>query len=159
MSDELPIFTETGLDGLWAYREEWSESEEYAKVRRRHADAELIRRAAEAGVQILDTTCGPIDIVYSSTYSYNTAAVDNELYPAIKKAGLEKEWNQFVSHFYKISKVWLNRLLKRGPEFQEIVEHITNAPTGNPRIGGGPSLTEMRSAGVAGVLEEEGAIT
>src|SRR3990167_593554 len=93
--DDVPNFRETALDDLWRYREEHSESEHYHKERRHAADQELLRRAAELDAQILDTAWGPITIVYSSDYHYDTAAIDRELAPLVERDHLQREWNQF----------------------------------------------------------------
>ena len=142
--NDLPNFAETDLTALWAYRQEHEETEQYGNKRRRHADQELYRRAAEADATILKTDAGPVEITYTNTYAYNSSVVDGAFFDLIKRDGLEKEWNQFVSHAYKIDKRWLRRLEKRGKEsgYREIIEKMTTASTGSPSLKG-PSLEEM----------------
>ena len=140
--NDLPKFTETDLTDIWRYRQEFKEEEDHGKEHRRHAEQELYRRADEADATILQTDAGPVEITYSNTYAYNSAVVDGAFFDLIKRDGLEKEWNQFVSHLYKINKTWLNRLEKRGGEYREIIEKMTTAGTGSPSLKG-PSLQEM----------------
>ena len=140
--NDLPTFAETDLTALWAYRQEHEETEQYGNKRRRHAEKEIYRRAAEADATILQTDAGPVEITYSNTYAYNSAVVDGAFFALIRRDGLEKEWNQFVKHAYKINKNWLNRLEKRGGEYREIIEKMTTAGTGSPSLKG-PSLQEM----------------
>jgi len=143
---DLPNFAESSIDEVWRYRAEWKDSEDYAKERRRHADQELLRRAAAEDRQILDTSWGPVAITYSSSggYLYDTIAVDRDLFPLIQRDGLEAEWNQFVRHSYKIDKRWLNRLGKRGPEYRDVVGRVTIAQQGTPtRTIAGPTLKAM----------------
>ena len=143
MSDnDMPIFAETDLTALWRYREEFKEEEDHGKKHRRHAEQEIYRRAAEADATILQTDHGPVEISYTSSYAYITSVADGEFFALIKRDGLEEEWNQFVSHAYKINKSWLNRLEKRGGEYREVIEKMTNANKGSPSLKG-PSLVEM----------------
>ena len=140
--NDLPKFTETDLTDIWRYRQEFKEEEDHGKEHRRHAEQELYRRADEADATILQTDAGPVEITYSNTYAYSTPVVDGPFFDLIKRDGLEKEWNQFVQHAYKINKSWLNRLEKRGGEYREVIEKMTNANKGSPSLKG-PSLQEM----------------
>ncbi len=145
MSDDgkLPIFKETDITDLWRFRQEHREAEDFHHERRAAADQEILRRAGEAKAEILPTDVGDIMIVYPSTYAYDTGAVDRVLFPLIEAAGLGEEWNRFVRHNYKIDRRFLNRLLKRGPEWIQAVDAVTMATHGQPRVGNGPSLSEM----------------
>ena len=140
--NDLPKFTETDLTDIWRYRQEFREEEDHGKEHRCHAEQEIYKRAAETDATILQTDHGPVEISYSSTYAYNSSVVDGAFFDLIKRDGLEKEWNQFVSHRYKINKSWLNRLEKRGGEYREVIEKMTEAGTGSPSLKG-PSLEEM----------------
>lgn len=144
MSDtDIPNLRETDITDLWRFRQEHHEAEFFHHERRAAADQEIIRRAAEAKAEILPTDVGDIMLIYSSTYAYDTGAVDRVLFPMVEAAGLGADWNQFVTHQYKINRRWLNRLLKRGPEWREAVDAITIATTGQPRVGNGPSLSDL----------------
>ena len=152
---QLPNFGEADLIEVWRFRQEHKDSEDFHHERRVAADAEILRRAVDSKAEILPTEAGDIFIVYSSTYAYDTGAVDRVLFPLIEAAGLQAEWNQFVGHRYKIDRRWLNRLLKRGPEWIEAVDRISMATTGQPRVGNGPSLSDL--GGYA--PEQEGILT
>jgi hypothetical protein len=140
--NNLPTFAETDLTDIWRYRQEFKEEEDHGKTHRHHAEQELFKRAAEADATILQTEHGPVEISYPNTYAYNSAVVDKDFFALIERDGLTEEWNQFVSHAYKIDKRWLNRLAKRGQEYQEVIEKMTSASRGSPSLKG-PSLQEM----------------
>lgn len=143
MEDQLPNFAESTLTDIWRFRQEHRDAEQFHHDRRAAADKEILRRATDAKAEILPTDVGDIVIVYPSTYAYDTGAVDGVLFPLIEAASLQAEWNQFVRHQYKIDRRWLNRLLKRGPEWIAAVERISMATTGQPRVGDGPSLSDL----------------
>lgn len=140
--NDLPTFAETDLTDVWRYRQEHDEQERHGNKHRRHAEEEIFKRAAEADATILQTEHGPVEISYSDTYAYNAAVVDKEFFALIERDGLQEEYNQFVKHRYAINKSWLNRLVKRGQEYQEVIEQMTTASTGSPSLKG-PSLQEM----------------
>lgn len=152
--DQLPNFEETSLTDIWRYRQEFEEEEQHGKKRRGHADQAIYKLAVEADATILQTEAGPIEIAYSASYSYNSAVVDGAFFNLIKRDGLENEWNQFVSHSYKINKRWLERMKKRGPEYQEVIDKMINATQGGSRSLKGPSLEEL--GGYAPREAEEG---
>ncbi len=143
-TDDLPNYAETDITDIWRDRQEFKEGEDYGKAHRRHAEQEIFRRAAEADATILQTEHGPVEITYSDTFSYNRAVVDKEFYALIERDGLQEEWNQFVSHAYKIDKRWLTRLVKRGKDsgYREVIEKMTIGGRGSPSLKG-PELKEM----------------
>jgi len=157
MTESLPNFAETDLDDLWRFREEQHDAEAFHQERRKAADQELLKRAAERDAQILDTPWGPITIIFPSQYAYDTNAVDQVLWPLIERDGLQAEYRQFVHHNYKIDRRWLNRLLKRGAEYKDAVERVTVGSTGAPYVGSGPGLDEIGGyADDRAVAAEEG---
>ena len=84
-------------------------------------------------------------ITYPATYSYDSRIVDKEFYALIERDGLIEQWNQFVSHSYKVNRNWLNKLVKRGAEYRDCIERMTQTATGSPKIDG-PSLEAIQSA-------------
>ena len=140
--NDLPNFAEADVTDIWKYRQEFEEEEQHGQVRKRHAQTEILRRADEAGATVLQTDAGPVKITYSNEYSYSAAVVDREFFALIKRDGLEDEWNQFVSHSYKIRRTWLNELAARGDEYREVIEKMTVANKGSPNYKG-PSLQEL----------------
>lgn len=138
-----PNLREADITDLWRFRQEHRDAEHFHNVRRTSADQEVLRRAIDAKAEILPTDVGDIMIIYPSSYAYDTGAVDRVLFPMIEEAGLGAEWNKFVKHEYKIDRRFLNRLLKRGPEWQKAVDAITMAGRGQPRVGNGPSLNDL----------------
>jgi hypothetical protein len=143
MADNIPNLTETDITDLWRFRQEHRDAEFFHNERRTAADQEILRRAVEAKAEILPTAVGDIFIIKPSTYAYDTGAVDRVLFPLIEAAGLSGEWNQYVSHQYKINRPWINRLLKRGEEWRKAIDAVTMASTGQPRVGNGPALADM----------------
>lgn len=141
-ANALPNLIETDIDDVWRFRQEWADSESYAKERRRHADQEILRRAAQKDAQVLGTAAGDITITLPNTYSYNSAIVDGEFFALVERDNLQEDYNLHVSHNYKITRPWLNRLMKRGKEYVEVVDKMTNAGTGSPSIAG-PPLDEL----------------
>lgn len=143
--EELPNFLEADLADIWEYRQQHDEQERWFQKRRRHADQEILRRAAAEEAQVLDMGNGrSIDITYSSKYAYNRFVVDKEFYPMVEEAGLQAEWNDNVQHSYKIRRPWLTRLFKRGGAWRAIIEKMTESSKGSPKIDG-PELSEMGS--------------
>lgn len=142
MADDMPRLEEATLEDLWRFRQEWKDTEDHAHTRRRAADQELLRRAADGEQQIFSTPWGDVTITYASAYGYNTAVIDAELFPLVERDGLAAEYNQFVRHNYKIDRRWVNRLMKRGPEWRDVIERMTESTRGSPSIDG-PTLEAM----------------
>ncbi len=141
-ASELPNLLETDIDDLWRFRQEWKDSETFAQKRRKHADQEILKRAAQKDAQVLGLVSGDIAITLPNTYSYNSSAVDRDFFPLVERDGLQEEYNQNVQHNYKIKRPWLKRLMKRGTEWVEVIEKMTNAGMGSPSIAG-PPLEEL----------------
>jgi len=142
--ERLPNVAEWELIDLWRMRQENADSEQYHQAHRRHADAEILRRARKADAAILTLPgIGDIVVAYPSEYAYDARVVDSELWPLIERDGLAEEYRQNVSHTYKIRKPWLNRLAKRGPEYRAVLERLVIASTGNARIASGPPLAAL----------------
>ena len=139
---ELPNLEETDIDDLWRFRQEHADSEGWHKERRRHADKEILQRAADRDAQVLGTEAGDITITLPNTYSYNSAVVDRDFFALVERDRLQEDYNLNVSHTYKIKRPWLNRLMKRGKEWIEVIDKMTNAGTGSPSIDG-PPLEEL----------------
>jgi hypothetical protein len=137
-----PNLTETDLADLWKFRQEHKDAEEFHQERRRAADKEVLHRAAEADAQVLATDAGDIKIDYSTTRSYNAAVVDTEFYALIERDKLIDQWNAKVRHEYHINYTWLKSLMKRGQEYRDVIDRMTNASTGSPTIKG-PALSEL----------------
>lgn len=144
-TDTHPNLTETALGDIWRLRCEEEHIERSARDSRRHAEGEILRRAAEQDAQALGTPWGDIVITYPATYSYNSHIVDREFYALIERDGLIDQWNQFVQHSYKLNKTWLNKLVKRGAEYKDVIERMTNAATGSPKLDG-PTLDQIDEA-------------
>lgn len=140
---KFPNFAETNLEDIWAARQEHKEQQDYGKEGRTHAEGEILRRAAEADATILGTEYGDITITYSQSYAFHTHIVASQFKALVMGDGLGKEWDQFVTLTYKINKNWLNRLGKRGAEYREIIEAMTQARTGSPSLSG-PELKDMK---------------
>ena len=153
MMDNLPVFTEAEITEIWRFRQEHKDAEDFHQVRRRHADQEVLRRAGEREALILPTDAGDIIITYPTNYAYDTGKVDRELLALVERDGLTDEWNQNVRHNYKIDRRWLNRLMKRGQEYRDVIERITIATHGSPKIEG-PELQSLGDYAPGEQLEE-----
>lgn len=140
--ERLPNLTEADIADVWRARVQNEADEKFSRDHRRHAEAEVLRRAADAEAAVLGTPWGDITITLPNTYSYNSSIVDRELYVLVERDGLIDQWNQFVQHSYKINKTWLNKLVKRGKEYADVIERMTNAATGSPKIEG-PTLADI----------------
>jgi hypothetical protein len=142
MTDDIPNLTETEITDLWRFRQEHENAESFHKGNRRAADQEVLRRGADAKAEVLATRAGDITITFPNKYAYDSHVVDNEFFQLIQRDGLQEEWNKNVRHEYKIDKRWLNRLAKRGEEYQKAIDNMTMATTGTPKIEG-PPLNEL----------------
>ena len=140
--NDLPNYAETDLTDIWRDRQEFKDGEDYGKAHRRHAEQEVLRRAAAADATILQTDHGPVEVTYPNTYAYDPGIVNGEFFALIERDGLAEEWNQFVSFTPKVNKNWLNKLEKRGAEYKAVIESMTIASNGSPSLKG-PTLEEM----------------
>lgn len=136
--NELPKLTETEITDLWRFRQEHKDSEDFHATRRKAADQEVLRRAVEKEAQVLGTDAGDITITYSSIYAYDSRHVDGDFFALIERDKLQADWNQNVSHAYKIKRTWLNHLLGRGKEYIAAINRMTIATHGSPTIDGPP---------------------
>jgi len=140
---DLRNYYETSVDDIWRDRQEHFESEHYHQAHRRHADRALLEEASERDASILSTEWGDITVtIPKNAYSYDTTVVNKQLVPLLQRDGLMEEWNQFVRSTYKIDKRWLNKLVKRGGDYRDVIERMTIGSTGTPTLKG-PSLAEM----------------
>ena len=147
--DSLPNFAEADLLDVWRTHQKHEQLATYHAACQAHARREILRRAFAPKARVrgnavhrgdmrrrLNTPAGPITITPSSTYLYLNKIVDREFFDLIQRDELEAEWNQFVSHDYKIDRNWLKRLMQRGPEYRDTIEAMTGPSTGSPTITG-----------------------
>ena len=155
--EELPNFLEADIEDIWRYRQEHEEAERFHKERRKHAQDEILRRAAELEAQVFPFADGrDVTVTYPTGYQYNRFVVDAKFWPMVEEAGLQAEWNKEVQHSYKIRRPWLNRLFKRGKAWADVINKMTEASKGSPSFDG-PPLSEMGSY-AARDAEAEGVI-
>ena len=146
MTEPIPAFlTEADIADVWRSVKVNEADERFSREHRHHAEQELLRRAAEAEATVLATPWEDISITLPTTYSYNSRVVDGEFQRLIERDGLTEQWDQFVQHSYRINRSWLNKLAKRGAEYKSVIEAMTNAGTGSPKMDG-PSLAEIEEA-------------
>lgn len=140
--NELPNLTETDITDLWRFRQEHKDSEDFHQQRRRAADGEILRRGAERDATVLATDAGEITITVPNTYQYDNAVVIGDFMRLIETANLMDEWRRWVKVTYRPDKRWLDRLVKRGPEWAEAIERMTIGGMGSPSLKG-PLLADM----------------
>lgn len=142
MTEELPNFAEAKIDDIWRYYAEHADSRAFHDERAKHAKQAILERLRDKGASIIKTEWGDVTGEFSNEYAYNTRVVDGDFMKLIAQDELYDEFVQFATRSYKIKRVWLNRLAKRGKEYQDVIERMTMLTTGSPTLKG-PTLEEI----------------
>ena len=79
---------------------------------------------------------------FSNEYSYSTPVVDGDFMKLIAQDELYEEFEKYAKKNYKLNRPWLQRLSKRGAEWQRVIDSMTQTGTGAPTLKG-PTLADI----------------
>lgn len=140
--DDLPNLEETALGDVYRAYKEAEDARRYSAAHEQHAKNEILKRSGRLNQTLFTVDGGEVEIFPSNSYTYNSLVLTGDFHELCKRDDLGDAYDENVTRVFKVKKAWLNKLEKRGQEYIDVIEEMTDHSTGTPTIKG-PSLQDM----------------
>ena len=139
---DLPNLAEYSMGDLWRMHQENDDARAFHAAHQAHARKEILERSVRENQTLFTVDGGEVEIFPSNSYTYKSLIVTGDFSALCSDNGLGDAYEENVTHVFKIKRPWLNKLMKRGQKFVDIIEQMTDHSTGSPKIQG-PSLQDI----------------